>query len=419
MEKFYAMKTVLFVCYGGGHAKTLIPIVREFQTNYPNVRTVVFGATNAAIDLKNAGIEPLTYCDIIPDGQRELIMGLGKQILAENHNSTGGVSECASLAYLGMNLADLNDSCGSWEANRLYKRFGRRAFLPLGSMRHLLDQIRPDLVVTTSSPRTEQAARQVAIARDLPVLVVADVPDTYDRNGFLNVECTTLCLPSEFALARWSTKVWVKAKQMRVTGNPVFDRLLPFQRRRRAMAPDPPRLVFAQQTGRRALNQNQWMSFDRDDYWQHFKKWSEIALRLDVEAHVRLHPSIDKSIFYRWREACGTTNLILDSCKDLADSLERTSVLIGNFSTVLTEALIVGTPVVQYQYSTELPLLDGLSEAQATWSAPFDNIAAFANVVKKAISDHEVNATMRKNFDILYPSPPATKRVCDEIRKLM
>ncbi|MEM7240629.1 MAG: hypothetical protein AAF429_00450 [Pseudomonadota bacterium] len=91
-------KTVPFVCYGGGHAQTLIPVIREMNRQYPDLGCIVFGATNGALDLERAGIAHLTYQDLIENQDLEAVQVYGKQLLPRNHNPASGVPKKQSIA---------------------------------------------------------------------------------------------------------------------------------------------------------------------------------------------------------------------------------------------------------------------------------------------------------------------------------
>lgn len=91
----------------------------------------------------------------------------------------------------------------------------------------------------------------------------------------------------------------------------------------------------------------------------------------------------------------------------------------GNFSSILIEALIVGTPVVQYVYERHHRPLDGLLDAGVTWPAEFSVFGSIKQAVQGALSDHPQNQDRFDRFTQMQPSPPSAGRVCDEIIQLL
>ncbi|WGI22126.1 CDP-glycerol glycerophosphotransferase family protein [Amylibacter sp. IMCC11727] len=411
-------KTVLFVCYGGGHAQTLIPVIQEMNGTHPELRCVVFGATNGAVDLERASIAHLTYLDLIKDEDAEAVQEYGDQLLAGNHNPASGVSVEQSIAYLGSNYLDLVKQHGPDAAQAKYDDLARTAFLPLLAMETLFETVQPSVVITTSSPRTEQAARQVAKNAGVPVLVVADTPYPYNRLGLNAVDCSTLCCPSVLAQDVWEQKDWVKFQKIAVTGNPALDRFVPDMARRAAFSPKKPVILFAQQTGKIADNDVKWSEFTQDDYFTHFDLWSKITDHFGAEGKVRLHPSMQRSIFEDWQQKTQST-LRLDQDRNVGNSLATSSILVGNFSSILAEALMVGTPVVQYLYDENLRQKDGVLDTGVPWEAMFSSESTMLEAVNGALNDGPENLRRFELFAELQPIPPSAGRVCDEIIQLL
>lgn len=313
-------KTILFVCYGGGHAQTLIPVIREMNKIHPNTRCVVFGATNGTVDLQRADIDHLTYHDLIEDQDAKAVQQYGTELLAGNHNPASGVSEAQSIAYLGMNYLDLVKQHGPEGAKAQYACQARAAFLPIHSMERLFAQVQPDAVVTTSSPRTEQAARQVATQHGIPVVVVADTPGPYNRLGLNAVDCNTLCVPSALGQKIWGQRAWAKSHRTVVTGNPALDRFTPDIELRTTFAPQTPVILFAQQTGKIADNANKWTEFTQADYHAHFDLWAKLTDHFGAIGKLRLHPSMKQDVFEGWQQKTKST-LTLDLDRNVGNSL--------------------------------------------------------------------------------------------------
>lgn len=373
---------------------------------------------NGAVDLERAGIAHLTYLDLLEEHDAEVVQQYGRTLLAGSHNPASGVSEAQSIAYLGLNYFDLVKQHGEDAAKARYEEHACAAFLPIHCMKTLFAKAQPDVLVTTSCPRTEQAARHVAKDQDIPVLVIADTPDPYNRLGLNAVQCDILCVPSILGQEKWGQKSWVQFDTAVVTRNPALDRFAPDIIKRAAFALERHVILFAQQTGKMADNAIKWAEFTQDDYAAHFDLWAQIATQFDAAGKVRLHPSIQRSVFEAWQDRTQSA-LELDLEPNVGNSLAHSSILVRNFSSILQEALIVGTPVVQYVYETHLRPLDGLLDAGVTWPATFLDAESVANAVNGALSDTRKNQDHFAGFARMQPIPPSTPRVGAEIIRLL
>ncbi|MEM7240628.1 MAG: hypothetical protein AAF429_00445 [Pseudomonadota bacterium] len=153
-------------------------------------------------------------------------------------------------------------------------------------------------------------------------------------------------------------------------------------------------------------------------FFSHFDRWAAISDDFDANGKVRLHPSIPQSIFKEWQKRTQST-LRLDENRNVGNSLASSSVLVGNFSSILAESIIVGTPVVQYVYNQNLQQIDGLLNTGVTWQATFSSESFMLDAVNRALNDAPENLRKFERFIALQPSPPSAGRVCDEIIQLL
>ena len=220
MHNTFELKKILFVTYGGGHVKMVIPIAKRLMEQ-DGFQVNVLGLTTARSDLEKQSIPYFSFSDLPID---EEAMAYGKLLVGRQ----GGhplVSKQESIAYMGISYKCLVEAYGEEEAEERYLKQGRQAFLPITVMEQVIREGGYDLVVTTNSPRAEQAA--ILAARNLGV--------------------SALCMVDLFALqgVKWigqkgyANKVCVLAESVKnmlvdagrapdeivVTGNPAFDRL--------------------------------------------------------------------------------------------------------------------------------------------------------------------------------------------------
>jgi len=147
-------KTLLFVAYGGGHINALLPVIRVLS-KIPDYNIEVLGLTTAAAILEKEGIPYFGFRHLITEDDKSALSWGEKLAKDTNHQS---VTHEETVAYLGLSYMDLINRLEKDEAERLYAEKDRKAFLPLSVTEKLFEKIRPDLVVATSAPRTEQAA---------------------------------------------------------------------------------------------------------------------------------------------------------------------------------------------------------------------------------------------------------------------
>jgi hypothetical protein len=213
-----AVKKVLFVTYGSGHVKMVLPVAQVLAAE-GSAEVRVLGLTTAAAPVREAGLELLQFADFA--GADEEALAHGKRLLATLEAPAQDVRE--SMAYLGLSFSDLVQEVGHMEAEARYRRFGRQAFLPVRTLERILSQVAPDLVVATNSPRGERAAILAARHMGIPSVCIVDLfavdevrwigaPDYADR----------VCVLNE-AVRQFLIDAGRLPSQVVVTGNPAFD----------------------------------------------------------------------------------------------------------------------------------------------------------------------------------------------------
>lgn len=215
------MKKVLFVAYGSGHIKMVIPLAQALAAN-GMAKPVVLALTTAAPVARAAGLEVLQFRDFVTEADGAAL-ALGLQMMQGLGGPAADPQE--TVAYLGLSMADLIADVGPEEAGLAYRQFGRQAFLPVRTLHRILRQVAPDLVVCTNSPRAERAAVLAARQLGIPSICVVDLfaidevkwigaPDYADQVCVLNESVR------QFLIAAGRSQ-----DQVVVTGNPGFDAL--------------------------------------------------------------------------------------------------------------------------------------------------------------------------------------------------
>ena len=214
-------KTVLFVAYGSGHIKMLIPVALAMAAS-GLARPVVLALTTAAPAARAAGLEVVQFKDFVESADapalahgRRLMGGLGAPV-ADAEETT---------AYLGLSFADLVAELGLTQAEANYLERGRQAFLPVATLTRILKKIRPDVVVATNSPRAERAAIMAAGQLGIPSVCVVDL-FAIDEVKWIGAAdyADRICVLNE-SVRQFLIASGRRAGQVVVTGNPGFDAL--------------------------------------------------------------------------------------------------------------------------------------------------------------------------------------------------
>ena len=193
----------------------LIPVLQELKAQ--SCRISVFGLTTAGEPLQAAGFEPLGFRHLLTvEDERACQHGIR---LAEEIQADGkSVPLEETIAYLGLSYTDLEDRLGTENAEQQYRTQGRRAFLPLKPLRRAFDQMQPDVLLTTNSPRAELASVKVARERGIPSVSMVSLFGLQ----IADIIADRVCIPFEATIPQLTTR-GVDSRTLVITGHPSFD----------------------------------------------------------------------------------------------------------------------------------------------------------------------------------------------------
>ena len=215
------LKTVLFVAYGSGHIKMLIPVAQTLTASGLG-RPVVLALTTAAPEARAAGLEVLQFKDFVTPGDAAALAH-GRRLMAALGAPLADAEE--TTAYLGLSFADLVADVGLVQAESRYAEKGRQAFLPVATLTRILKEIKPDLVVATNSPRAERAAIVAAGQLGIPSVCVVDLFAIDEVKWIGDVSyADRVCVLNE-SVRQFLIASGRREDQVLVTGNPGFDAL--------------------------------------------------------------------------------------------------------------------------------------------------------------------------------------------------
>ncbi len=214
-----AASGVLFVTYGNGHIGKVAPVVKALEAR--GISCVVMALTLGYRQASRLGLVPVGYRDFTSLVDLPRVQAYGRALF--NGNRHPDVDEEESLCYLGVNYAEWVDRFGEAGAAKKYAEVGRRGFLPLDFIGRVIDYLRPALVVSTSSPRSEQAAIEAAVARGIPCLTMMDL-FALPHDNFLrqHVYADRITVLSEFVRNNLLA-AGIEAARIEVTGCPAYD----------------------------------------------------------------------------------------------------------------------------------------------------------------------------------------------------
>ncbi|NPC56213.1 UDP-glycosyltransferase [Caenimonas soli] len=216
-----SQRTVLFVAYGSGHIKMVVPVAKALAMQ-GEVRPLVLALTTAAAVARAAGLEVVQFKDFVTaaDGAA---LELGRAMMRDMSGPIADPDD--TVAYLGLSMSDLIDTLGADAARASYAKFGRQAFLPRRTVERILRQVGPALLVATNSPRAERAAIEAAGSLGIPSVCMVDLfcideVKWIGKPGYADRVCVLNESVREFLIGAGRL-----ATEVEVTGNPGFDAL--------------------------------------------------------------------------------------------------------------------------------------------------------------------------------------------------
>jgi hypothetical protein len=415
------VKTVLFVTYGGGHARMVAPVVRALQS-CKDIRTEILALTVGGAIMKSEGLPYKGYKDFItPDDKAALEWG--RKLAAVHHSPDSGMEEAESIAYLGLSYQDLVTRHGEAEAAKLWKEKGRHAFLQLTVLERIIDQVKPDMVVTTNSPKSEQAAVAVARSRGIPTLSMVDL---FGVHHFHALDADYITVMSQRVIENMEEEGVTRPRDAYlITGNPAFDQAFDYRGPvdhawRKQHFPSLPE-------GAKAL-----LWIDMPAYWNlakrelYVRSEEEIILDLDTLAHatkinngsmlIRPHPSQPRALYDAWMKRTGHSHVVFAGGLPLYPLLKAVDVVSTYTSTVSSEALLMQRRVVQLKYlpgKSDLPL----GQWGVAWQA--EKPGEVADCVRKAFENDEEAVQMQARAARIYPQEKAAPKIAAHIRRIV
>ncbi|MFA5340047.1 MAG: CDP-glycerol glycerophosphotransferase family protein [Candidatus Omnitrophota bacterium] len=338
-------KRILFVTYGGGHVNLLIPLIKRFKAE-GKYDLSILGLSVAHTVLKREGIPYKTYNDYFDPRLDRDIIPLGEKLADMWHIDGLGFSRRDSVKYFGFCMRDLIRSKGKERAWSLIKKNGRKAFLPVYIMERIIEQEKPDLLVTGICPRSERAAIEVCRKKKIPSIACNDYLATEKRHHIRADVITAMCEITKINLV----KSGHDPKKVMVVGQPALDHILGNNRRLKKDAilkklgiPKNRRIVVL------ATQPKNRSSFPVGE--RMLKKTAEALLSMSDSKRYHLvvkpHPCEGLQEYKDLLQSYeGKLNYTLTDT-DVRHLIKISDVMITFFSTVGFESVLMGKPLIQ------------------------------------------------------------------------
>ena len=323
----------------------------------------VLGMPSALSKLSNTGVEILTFRDFLNLETDQDAIDWGRELAKQHHSPTSEIALDESVAYLGLSFKDLVFRLGFDSATKLVNERGRHAFHPVSILKRVFEKCRPDIVVTTNSPRAEAAA--IEVANELGVLSVI-MTDLFSGLPSYVLKAQHITFFNKYARDKFIEDGLVipQESSLHLTGNPAFDNLLvsPPKANRDWRICNFPEMVSEQFV----LHADMPGYLDSRTNVSYVRTPADIvgemeacyaAARLNNAAYVvRPHPSQDVEFYHRW--IVGKSEAFIGSDCELTNLLVNCDLVVARTTTVALEAILLGRQVLQLDmdFHTDLPL---------------------------------------------------------------
>lgn len=213
----------LLASYGGGHVQIVAALARAFAArgDAPDI----IGFTTAHAELGRQGIAAQPVSALLDPATDAEWLALAEEFSAAATHPDIPVEQ--TRAYFAIGLRDLTQDLGREAALARVRKEGRTAFEPVDAMRRHLRRTRPDIVITTTSPRFECALQKAARLEGIPGLAVGDLFLVQERAWILQEGYAPHLAVLSGEVARALVADGFDESGIRATGNPAFDSLAP------------------------------------------------------------------------------------------------------------------------------------------------------------------------------------------------
>ena len=416
-------KNVLLVTYGGGHCMMMIPVFKYLQEQ-DICRVAILGLTTAGKVLRAHNIPYLSYKDFIRPGDEEAL-NWGKELALKTHTDHSGMPLEESIAYLGFSFADLVTEHGFASALAMYQEKGRYIFNPTQFLTRIIQELKPDVIVATNSPRSERAALEVARMQGIPNISMINL---FEKVSSYQLKAQHVCIISPEVISNFEAQ-GCKAENYHITGNPAMDRAFIYQgpiqyswRREHfpSLSDASKTLLFdAHHHHIIASTQALYVKSEATTY-EELKQLAKVCADLDLALFIRPHPNQSSDPFKKWIAKQDTCQVFLadaENC-ELYPLLNASDIIVSHSSTIMLEALYMGRTVVQLDYPDSVYTYR-YDQAGFAWFTSLNNPKYLKSCLLDALTNSQKKQEIQQRFSEQYPGGLAAPKVGELIKSLL
>jgi len=386
-------KKILFVSYGGGHSRMLGPVISYIQNNHPTISCTVIGLTTAFKHYKEMGFDVFGYKDFFSQDAEVLKYGKTLQEFGKNHV----IDEEETVCYLGASFRDLVKTIGYDQALNAYIKLGRACFYQYGSMEKIVSSLNPNIIVTTNSPRSEQAVIDCGKNKGIPTLSLVDL---FGISEFNFIKADVICVPFK-STKKLLVERLLNTSKVVVTGSPnlLFHKFPCSEvNSKRFLWCDTPAYLS---------KDKEMIQRSNSDIVETLDALNAVCNKAGLDLIARPHPSQEKNLFIEWGKKNGVH---IDNELDIKKTISKSKVVCAISSTALVEAAVMGKFVIKYadeNFYNNLPLENEYS---------YMKIVRDIRELDKFFMENGVEKTKKSNLSI---DQNSIARISDEIMDLL
>ena len=401
------MKKILMLCYGGGHVQIIKELYKKVL-DMKGVEVIILSLTTSSKILKEEKIPFKTILNYYDEDTDKEIYKLGEKFCIKNNIDTS-IGKVETYLYHGYALYELIEKYSEKVVEEGFQKLGRKIFLPILFMEKILKKEKPDMVITTNSPRYERAALIAAKRMGIKNLSVEDLFGVKDEavssemaNYFKDeiyedIYGNYLCVISEESKKNLEKN---KVKKVFATGNPSFDKTL--------------RLFLEQKHNQMEKDmQRKTICFLSQNYPYKFmllNKIIEISKKKKYKLIIKIHPNEKKEDYFNNLGNELTEVSIEDS--NLYENILKSDIVITVDSTSSLEAIILDKPVIGRK-NKFVPF------KQMGIGFEYENIDELEELVDKALYDKKIIEELKIARDMFRPKKFAADNIKDIIQRIL
>lgn len=392
-------KKVLFVTYGGGHVNAIVPVIKKMEEkNFFDI--VVLGLTTSAKVLKKNNVNFIQLQDLVDEKTIE-----SGELYAEKHHTHGiGINIKETAAYFGVGFEDLQLKFGKEKAKKMIEESGRKSFLPINFMRETFKRLKPNLVVTTSSPRFEKASLLAANELGIPSIRIEQL---FSPQNALLPKGIYYCVLNDYVKSRLLNR-GIEEKYIKVTGQPAFDHVkLSYGLNNEVLKSE-----YEYQEDEKVLL---WISPGNKDQKRIISKLVEIEEKYsNFKLIIKLHPNEDgKKIVNQLKNLKSKAKVYSE---DLQKLILISDIVLTEFSAVGLEAILLDKPLITLNLTGKE---DRVAYAEAGAALGVYDLNVLEESIIKVFEDDSLVEVLMNNRRKFQSDGLAAEKVNDFIEQLI